>query len=157
RSARSRQCGAQRSTERRQARARRGADPTAAQAVVGGRPNAHHQVTIVLSENERADKLHLEGKALLAENKWDEALPKLREAYALKQSYDIASNLAWTLSALEQHVEAARLLCDAKDKLPTVIEPEKRTVFNNVYNDARSRSGIARVEVEGAEDFSVRV
>lgn len=106
------------------------------------------EVAVIEDANERADRLHLEAKALLEENKWEEALPKLEEAYALKASFDIVTNLGWTLSALERHVEAARLLHEASEKLPTVLDDESRAIFQNNYTDARARVGIARVSLE---------
>jgi hypothetical protein len=108
---------------------------------VGGRPRT-------FAPNERADELHREAKALLEDENWEEALPKLREAYSIKPSYDIVTNLGWTLSAMEQHVEAAHRMCEALDKLPTDVDRKR---FDNVYHDARSRIGIARILSAEAE------
>jgi hypothetical protein len=119
--------------------------PTSAQPAPAPAPGG---ITPIQSPSERADELHREAKALLEDENWEEALPKLREAYSLKPSYDIVTNLGWTLSAMEQHVEAAHRMCEALDKLPTDVDRKR---FDNVYNDARSRIGIARILSAEAE------
>ena len=121
--------------------------PTSAQPAPAPSP-APGGITPIQSPSERADELHREAKALLEEENWEQALPKLREAYSIKPSYDIVTNLGWTLTAMEQHVEAAHRMCEALDKLPTDVD---RTRFDNVYHDARSRVGAARILSAEAE------
>src|SRR5690606_38065708 len=82
------------------------AAPASAQAPPSGAGDGN--VTIIDSPAELAKKLYHEGKAFLEKHDWEKAVRKFEEAYSYKKSYDIASNLGWTLSALDRHVEAAR-------------------------------------------------
>src|SRR6187551_3088835 len=69
-------------------------------ASASGPENAAHQ--------DRADALFLQGKAAAQAKNWDEAYQLLAQAWELKQSYDIASNLGQVAYLLGKHAEAAQ-------------------------------------------------
>src|SRR5688500_10324938 len=60
------------------------------------------------SPQDRADALFLQGKAAAQAKNWDEAHRLLAQAWELKQSYDIASNLGQVAYLLGKHAEAAQ-------------------------------------------------
>jgi hypothetical protein len=76
--------------------------------------------------SDRADDLVKRGLALGHEDRYAEAEPLLREAWGLKQSYDIAANLGITEAALGHWAAAAEHLTYALKVFPTNGKPEHR-------------------------------
>ena len=76
--------------------------------------------------SDKADELHNEGLAAGNAGKLDLALQKLTEAFALKQSYDIAGNLGALELAMKKYADAATHLSFSLRVYPRNQEEKKK-------------------------------
>ncbi|MBI4955741.1 MAG: PEGA domain-containing protein [Myxococcales bacterium] len=101
----------------------------------------------------RADELYREGSALLDAGKLPEARAKYAEAWELKQSYDIATNLGAVELALGDKAAAATHLRWGMRNFPVNGNPDTRKVLEQRYAEAKAASGtvILNVSVAGSD------
>lgn len=111
------------------------------------------------SDQDRADSLFLQGKAAAQAKKWDEAHALLERAWALKQSYDIASNLGQVAYLLGKHAEAAQHVSFALRHYPATGDAEQKRKAQDLLALVRQKvsslsirvsPGDAEVFVDGA-------
>jgi hypothetical protein len=105
-----------------------------------------------IAQQERADALLEEGRKLGDAGKFEAAREKLREAFKLKQSYDIAGNLGLVEAQLGEDAAAAEHLDYAIRIFPARAKPESKRHVVEVFNASKSRVGCFRfhVNVDGA-------
>jgi len=101
----------------------------------------------------RADDLAHKGNDLALKHKWTEAAALFRQAWALKQSYDIGGNLGISELALGNHRDAAEHLAFALGHFPANGKPEHRELLREKLAKAREQVGARTIEVDvaGAE------
>ncbi|MCC6523885.1 MAG: PEGA domain-containing protein [Polyangiaceae bacterium] len=101
----------------------------------------------------RADELYRQASALLDAGKLPEARAKYAEAWELKQSYDIATNLGAVELALGDEPGAATHLRWGMRNFPVNGNPDTRKVLEQRYAEAKAASGtvILNVSVAGAD------
>jgi hypothetical protein len=100
-----------------------------------------------------ADELYAQARALVQEGKLEEALGRLRAAYAQKQSHDIAGNLGLVEAELGLNVPAEQHLEAALRTFPVTGKPESRAVLEKRLVDVRAKLAevVLRVDRAGAE------
>jgi len=91
------------------------------------------------SPQDRADALFLRGKAAAQAKKWDEAHELLAQAWALKQSYDIASNLGQVAYLLGKHAEAAQQVSFALQHYPATGDAEQKQKTQDLLDLVRQK------------------
>jgi PEGA domain len=101
----------------------------------------------------RADDLAHQGNDLALKHKWTEAEALFRQAWALKQSYDISANLGIAELALGKYRDAAEHLTFAFRHFPANGKPEHRDLLKEKLAKAREQvvALTISVNVDGAE------
>jgi hypothetical protein len=79
--------------------------------------------------SDRADELTKQALALAKADRWKEAEPVIREAWSLKQSYDIAGNLGIIENHLSEWPDAAEHLRYALRTFPANGKPEQKKLL----------------------------
>jgi tetratricopeptide (TPR) repeat protein len=102
---------------------------------------------------DRADELFDQGTAAADAGRLPEAEAKFREAWGLKQTHDIAGNLAIVERRLGKHREAAAHLTWALDHFPPTESSSARKALEQELKLARAELSALRVRlnVDGAE------
>ena len=111
---------------------------------------AHSQPSSA-SDQDRADELFLQGKAAAQAKNWDEAHQLLQEAWALKQSYDIASNLGQVAYLLGKHAEAAQHVSFALRHYPATGDAEQKQKAKDLLDMVRQKVSSLSVQVTPPE------
>ena len=99
------------------------------------------------SRQDRADALFLQGKAAAQAKHWDEAHRLLKEAWQLKQSYDIASNLGQVAYLLGKHAEAAQHVSFALAHYPPTADTEQKQKAESLLELVRGEVASIRLSV----------
>ncbi len=99
------------------------------------------------SDQDRADSLFLQGKTAAQAKKWDEAYELLERAWALKQSYDIASNLGQVAYLLGKHAEAAQHVSFAIRHYPATGDAEQKQKAQELLDMVRQKVSSLSVRV----------
>lgn len=103
------------------------------------------------SDQDRADALFVQGKAAAQAKKWDEAHELLERAWALKQSYDIASNLGQVAYLLGKHAEAAQHVSFALRHYPATGDAEQKQKTQDLLDMVRQKVSSLSVRVSPHE------
>src|SRR6478735_1160125 len=111
--------------------------------------SAHAQGDSV--DGDRANQLFKKGKVAFNAGKYDDALRIYSEAWSLKQSPDIAANLAQTESELGQHRDAAEHFSFALDHLlPSSTDEQKQALAEGLAQE-KKEIGTLRVTLEPSD------
>jgi len=103
------------------------------------------------ADSDRANLLFKKGKVAFNDGKYDDALRIYSEAWRLKQSPDIAANLAQTESELGKHREAAEHFSFAlAHLLPSTTDEQKRALADGLEQE-KKEVGTLRVTLEPAD------
>jgi hypothetical protein len=96
-----------------------------------------------------------EGQTAFAESRFGQAEEWFERAYALRPSYDVASNLAVAEQAQGKHREAATHFAAALRLFPATAAPDKRRAMEERFAMSSEKVGAIRltVNVDGAEIF----
>src|SRR5882724_10683706 len=104
-----------------------------------------------LADSERANLLFKKGKVAFNEGKYEDALRIYSEAWQLKQSPDIAANLAQTESELGKHREAAEHFAFAlAHLLPSSTDEQKKALAEGLEIE-KKEVGTLHVTLEPAD------
>jgi hypothetical protein len=104
----------------------------------------------------RADDLNRRAIELGKKDRYVEAEALAREAWGLKQSYDIAANLGLTELELKKYRDAAEHLAYARRTFPTSGKPENKLLVEQSFARARAQVAAVVVHVEPANaDVSI--
>jgi len=103
------------------------------------------------SPQDRADALFLQGKAAAQAKNWDEAHKLLAQAWQLKQSYDIASNLGQVAYLLGKHAEAAQHVSFALRHYPATGDAEQKQKTQDLLDMVRQKVSSLSVQVTPLE------
>lgn len=99
-------------------------------------------------DGERANQLFKKGKVAFNSGKYNDALRIYTEAWSLKQSPDIAANLAQTESELGKHRDAAEHFAYALDHLlPSSTDEQKQALAEGLAQE-KKEIGSLRVTLE---------
>lgn len=102
-------------------------------------------------DSDRANQLFKKGKVAFNAGKYNDALRIYSEAWSLKQSPDIAANLAQTESELGKHRDAAEHFTYALDHLlPSSTDEQKQALAEGLTQEKRE-IGTLRVTLEPAD------
>ncbi|HYQ45391.1 MAG TPA: PEGA domain-containing protein [Polyangiaceae bacterium] len=102
-------------------------------------------------DSDRANQLFKKGKVAFNAGKYNDALRIYTEAWSLKQSPDIAANLAQTESELGQHRDAAEHFSFALDHLlPSSTDEQKQALAEGLAQE-RKEIGALHVTLEPAD------
>jgi hypothetical protein len=99
------------------------------------------------TDDERAAKWLSEGNKAFKDGKFAEAEKAYKEAFALKQVYDIAGNLAMSEFAQSKHRDAAQHLALAIRLFPVTGEPATREQMQKTFDQCKGHVGTVKVEV----------
>jgi hypothetical protein len=102
------------------------------------------------AESARADDFAHRANDLALKHQWAEAESLYREAWTLKQSYDIAGNLGIAAFALGKYRDAAEHLSFALMHFPANGKPEHRNLLREKLAKARAEVGARVIEVTAA-------
>jgi len=103
------------------------------------------------ADSDRANLLFKKGKVAFNAGKFNDALRIYREAWSLKQSPDIAANLAQTESELGQHRSAAEHFAFAlAHLLPSSTDEQKQALAEGLAQE-KKEIGSLRVTLEPAD------
>ncbi len=100
------------------------------------------------SDSDRADKLLEEGIALGRVRDWSGARDKMRQAWALKKSYDIAGNLGLIEAEIEDWRASAEHLDYARKMFPLNGKPESRVRIDQVMAEAKGKVACVKIVVD---------
>src|SRR6478735_10958853 len=102
-------------------------------------------------DSDRANQLFKKGKVAFNAGKYNDALRIYTEAWSLKQSPDIAANLAQTESELGQHRDAAEHFSFALDHLlPSSTDEQKQALAEGLAQE-KKEIGTLRVTLEPSD------
>ena len=103
----------------------------------------------------RADDLTHRGNDLALKHEWAEAAALFRQAWALKQSYDISGNLGIASFALGKYADAAEYVTFALKHFPANGKREHQELLREKLAKARAEIGARTIEVSvaGAQVF----
>ncbi len=115
-------------------------------------PSANAAQSGATSSSSQADDLYRRANVAYDQGRLEEAYELYSQAFALKKSYDIASNLGQTEFKLGKFAAAAEHLAYSLSVYPPNGKVEARDKMQAMLEDARKQSGRLRVEVnvEGA-------
>src|ERR1700760_887068 len=103
------------------------------------------------ADSDRANLLFKKGKVAFNEGKYQDALRIYSEAWRLKQSPDIAANLAQTESELGKHRDAAEHFAYAlAHLLPSSTDEQKQALAEGLQSE-KKEIGSLRVTLEPGE------
>ncbi|HYQ03258.1 MAG TPA: tetratricopeptide repeat protein [Polyangiaceae bacterium] len=103
------------------------------------------------ADGDRANQLFKKGKVAFNAGKYDDALRIYSEAWSLKQSPDIAANLAQTESELGKHRDAAEHFSYALDHLlPSSTDEQKQALAEGLAQE-KKEIGTLRVTLEPSD------
>jgi tetratricopeptide (TPR) repeat protein len=100
------------------------------------------------ADNAGADAIFRQGNDLYKKGQFAEAEAAYERAFGLKQTYDIASNLAYAEMRLGKHVEAATHLAFALKNYPPVGSEEKKKIAIERLETLKKSVATLRVLVE---------
>jgi hypothetical protein len=103
------------------------------------------------SPQDRADALFLQGKAAAQAKNWEEAHTLLVQAWQLKQSYDIASNLGQVAYLLGKHAEAAQHVSFALRHYPATGDADQKRKTQDLLDMVRRKVSSLSVQVTPLE------
>jgi hypothetical protein len=109
------------------------------------------------TDDERAAKWLSEGNKAFKDGKFAEAEKAYKEAFALKQVYDIAGNLAMAEFAQSKHRDAAEHLALAIRLFPVTGEPATREQMQKTFDQCKGHVGTVKVEVATVRGAQVSV
>lgn len=98
-----------------------------------------------------ADALFRQGKAAAQAKNWDEAHKLLGQAWQLKQSYDIASNLGQVAYLLGKYSEAAQHVSFALRHYPATGDAEQKQRAQDLLELVRQKVSTLAIRVSPAE------
>jgi len=101
--------------------------------------------------DDRADKLFVQGKAAARAKDWDQAHQLLSEAWQLKKSYDIASNLGQVAYLLGKHAEAAQHVAYALQHYPASGDAEQKQKTQSLFDLVRKEVSSLSLNVSHGE------
>lgn len=133
-----------------------GAQGASASPSASARPgSASASASASASDQDRADALFLQGKAAAQAKNWNAAYERLTQAWALKQSYDIASNLGQVAYLLGKHAEAAQHVSFALRHYPATGDADQKQKIEDLLAMVRQKvsSLSLRVSPQEAEVF----
>lgn len=107
--------------------------------------------------DERASKWLSQGNKAFKEGKFAEAEKAYHEAFALKQVYDIAGNLAMAEFAQSKHRDAAEHLALAIRLFPVTGEPATREQMQKTFDQSKGHVAAVKVIVSTARGAQVSV
>jgi PEGA domain len=112
-------------------------------------------IVVDRAASDRADELVKQSLALAKADKWTEAAPLMREAWALKRSYDIAGNLGIVEATLGQWRDAAEHLTYAFKTFPASGKPELKKLLEQWLGKVLPQVAVVtiRVDADKAEIF----
>src|SRR5450432_3024184 len=110
---------------------------------------AHAQSTA--ADSDRANLLFRKGKAALNDGKYSDALRIYSEAWHLKQSPDIAANLAQAESELGKHGDAAEHFAFALAHLLPSSTDEQKRALSDCLDTGKKEVGTLHVTLEPAD------
>ncbi len=113
---------------------------------LGIAPNVAAQTT-----EDRADALFQQGKAAAEAKDWQHAHQLLVQAWQLKQSYDIASNLGQVAFLLGKHAEAAQHVSFALRHFPATGDAEQKQKAQSLLDMARREVSSFKIHVSREE------
>jgi hypothetical protein len=125
-------------------------------AAIAASTGAHAQTAPLGTEaSQQADDLFKKGKDLYQRGKLREAYEAYRDAWKLKQSYDIAANLANTELQLGMEIEAAEHLAFCIRNFPATGDKAQIDRVRAQFEAVRKELGalVVRANIEGAELF----
>lgn len=107
------------------------------------------------AENARADEYFRQGKALVKEDRWEEARRAYLAGWQLKQGYDIAGNLGSVELQLGLSREAAGHLAYCIKSFPATGTAAQLAYIKRRFEEARQRVAALsiQVNVDGAEVY----
>jgi hypothetical protein len=108
-------------------------------------PGAHAQA------EDRADDLFIQGKAAAQAKDWEQAHQLLSEAWQLKKSYDIASNLGQVAYLLGKHAEAAQHVAYALRHYPATGDAEQKQKTQSLLDLVRQEVSSLALNVSHGE------
>lgn len=97
--------------------------------------------TPAVAHADPADDLFKEGSALFEQGKTEEAYAKFSEAWKLKQSYDIAANLAVTERKLGRHKDAVQHLEYALKNFPPSLDANIKAAMETSLEASKKEIG----------------
>jgi len=103
----------------------------------------------------RADELAHQGNDLALKHNWTDAEKLFRQAWTLKQSYDIGGNLGIAELALSKYADAAEHLAFALKRFPANGKTGHRELLHEKLEQAKEHVGALAIKVSapGAEVF----
>ncbi len=109
----------------------------------------------VAAENARADELFRRGKALVKEDRWEEARRAYLAGWQIKQGYDIAGNLGSVELELGLARDAAGHLAYCIKSFPATGTAAQLAYIKGRFEEARQRVAALgiQVNVDGAEVY----
>jgi hypothetical protein len=107
--------------------------------------------------DERASKWLSQGNKAFKDGKFVEAEKAYREAFNLKQVYDIAGNLAMAEFAQSKHRDAAEHLALAIRLFPVTGDPATRTQMQKTFDQCKGSVGSVKVVVSTTRGAQVSV
>ncbi len=120
--------------------------PAAAQPFPG--PGAPPDST---SASDQADALFGQGQAALRAGKTEQALQLYLSAWKLKQTHDIAGNLAQVELMLGKKRDAAEHIAFALAHFPPTVQSERREGLKKVLDGLRQELGVLRIHVSAPD------
>jgi hypothetical protein len=126
-----------------------------AAATISARAEAQAPATSIDAASARADELAHQGNDLALKHSWAEAEALFRQAWTLKQSYDIGGNLGIAELNLEKYCDAAEHLSFALKRFPANGKPDHRELLHDKLENAKAHVGALAITVStpGAEVF----
>jgi hypothetical protein len=124
-----------------------------AAATISARAEAQAPATSIDAASARADELAHQGNDLALKHSWAEAEALFRQAWTLKQSYDIGGNLGIAELNLEKYCDAAEHLSFALKRFPANGKPDHRELLHDKLEKAKAHVGALAITVSapGAE------
>ena len=109
----------------------------------------------VAAENARADELFRQGKALVKEDKWEDARRAYLAGWQIKRGYDIAGNLGSVELELGLSRDAAEHLAYCIKSFPATGTAAQLAYIKGRFEEARQRvvALTIQVNVDGAEVY----
>jgi tetratricopeptide (TPR) repeat protein len=96
---------------------------------------------------DEADTLFHKGTVAFDAGKLDQAYPLFKAAWALKQTHDIAGNLAQVELALGKHRDAAEHIAYALAHFPPSIQSDRRDKMKKALDGLRQQLGVVTIKV----------